>query len=99
MRNVLLATLPIFFALAAPVAAQTPPADEETVTDDEVVVTARRREETLFEVPAAVSTISAADQQNFVIESTSDILRQLPSAALVNGGLRVLAGPDVGGLT
>lgn len=87
MRNVLLATLPILVAFAAPSYAQTPAVTgEDTVADEEIVVTARRREETLFEVPGAVSSISAADQQNFVIESTSDILRQLPSAALVNGG-------------
>lgn len=89
MRHVLLATLPAcFFAFAAPAMAQDVAAatQDETASEGDIVVTARRREETLIEVPGAVSAITAADQQNYVISNTADILRQLPSAALVNGG-------------
>lgn len=89
MRHVLLATVPAcFFALAAPAFAQVTPnaAQDEAASEGDIVVTARRREETLIEVPGAVSAITAADQQNYVISNTADMLRQLPSAALVNGG-------------
>lgn len=89
MRHVLLATLPVcFFALSAPAMAQDAPitSQDETANEGDIVVTARRREESMIEVPAAVSAITAADQQNYVISNTADILRQLPSAALVNGG-------------
>lgn len=89
MRHVLLATLPAcFFAFAAPAMAQDVAAatQDEAASEGDIVVTARRREETLIEVPGAVSAITAADQQNYVISNTADILRQLPSAALVNGG-------------
>lgn len=87
MRHVLLATLPALFALASNAAAQQVQVTEEGASSDgEIIVTARRREETLFEVPGAVSAITAAEQQNYVIGTTADILRQLPSAALVNGG-------------
>ncbi|MEZ5955821.1 MAG: TonB-dependent receptor [Hyphomonadaceae bacterium] len=85
MRQFLLASVPALFALAAPapVLAQS---TGEAVSDGEMVVTARRREEAMIDVPGAVSSISADDQQNFVIDNTADILRQLPSATLVNGG-------------
>ncbi|MEZ6023625.1 MAG: TonB-dependent receptor [Hyphomonadaceae bacterium] len=55
-------------------------------SSNEVVVTARRREEALIDVPAAVSTMGAEDQDEYVIENTADLLRQFPSATLVNAG-------------
>lgn len=95
MRRILFATVPALFALAAPApgyaqTGQVPATDAQSQqgvnAEEEIVVTARRREEAMIDVPVAVSSISAADQQNFVIENTADILRQLPSATLVNGG-------------
>ena len=90
MRRILLATLPAwFFSLAGVAEAQappTPPSEDAVVNEDELIVTARRRDETLIEVPVAVSAITAADQRNFVIDDMADMLRQLPSADLANGG-------------
>lgn len=58
----------------------------QTASEEEIVVTARRREESLNDVPGAVSAITADDQDSLVIENTADVVRQLPSATLVNAG-------------
>lgn len=71
-------------AYAQPVPAAAP--DSAEAEDPVIVVTARRRAETAFEVPAAVTTITANDQRNLVLDGVRDYLRQIPGTALVASG-------------
>lgn len=52
----------------------------------EVVVTARKRSESLEDVPVSISALTAADQENLVLDGMADYLRQVPGALLVTGG-------------
>ena len=69
---------------AAPAAALARQADAQAL--DEIVVTARKRSETLVEVPAAISAITAQERRNLVLDGMKDYLRQAPSATLVTSG-------------
>lgn len=84
-QKTLLGSAAVLFALA-PVGGVAIAQETGASTESEIVVTARRREESLTNVPAAVSAITADDTDNLVIESTPDMVRQLPSATLVNAG-------------
>jgi len=70
----------------APGLAHAQTAGEPLAEVDEVVVTARKRTETLTEVPAAISAITAADRKVLVLDAMKDYLRQAPSATLVTSG-------------
>lgn len=86
LRGSAAATILSLLPIGGVALAQEQPQASDEGGSEEIVVTARRREEMLIDVPGAVSAIGAADQENLVIENTADILRQLPSATLVNGG-------------
>lgn len=69
---------------AAPATTWASQADVQAL--DEIVVTARKRTETLVEVPAAISAITAQERRNLVLDGMKDYLRQAPSATLVTSG-------------
>ena len=52
---------------------------------EEVVVTARRREESLQEVPDAVTAFTAANIENYGIESYEDFLALVPNLSFRAG--------------
>lgn len=54
--------------------------------DDEIVVTARKRSETLLDVPASTSVISAEAARDLVLDDAEDVLRQLPGAVATTTG-------------
>jgi iron complex outermembrane receptor protein len=61
-------------------------AQEEPAEDDSIVVTARKRVESISDVPASISAISAEDRENLVLDGMRDYLRQVPGATLVSSG-------------
>lgn len=61
-------------------------AQEASVNEDEIIVTARKRVETINEVPAAITAITAEDRENLVLDGMRDYLRQVPGATLVSSG-------------
>lgn len=84
ISNCLLASA-MFTALATtglPVLAQQSSAQEEAQDDgslEEVIVTARRREESLQSVPVSVSAFTASEIERRQIDSTLDIVRNVPN--------------------
>ncbi len=56
------------------------------VDRETIVVTARRREEALEDVPISVTSIGGDDLQDLLVDTTAELLRQIPGATLVNGG-------------
>lgn len=73
--------------LATAAGAQTAPGVTAAADPDaEIVVTARKRNESLIDVPAAITAISATDRQNLVLDGFRDYIRQVPGATLVSSG-------------
>lgn len=66
-------------------------------SDDQIVVTARRFEERLEQVPVATSVLTAADQENLVLDNLQDYLRQTPGALIVNAGPDYFNEPSIRG--
>jgi len=65
--------------------------------DGDIIVTARRRAESLLDVPASVSAISAEDQRLLVLDGMRDYLRQLPGSTLVASGPEYLQDVSIRG--
>ncbi|HRP11645.1 MAG TPA: TonB-dependent receptor [Terricaulis sp.] len=55
--------------------------DGRVVTAEDIIVTARRREESLREVPASVSAVSAQQMQELGAESLADYIQTVPGAS------------------
>jgi iron complex outermembrane recepter protein len=66
--------------------ATTPRATTEDDTIRDIIVVARKREESLDDVPSSVTVLSAADQENLVLDGMGDYLRQTAGALLVSAG-------------
>ncbi len=54
--------------------------------DDEIIVTARKRTETLLDVPASTTVLSAESAKDLVLDDAEDVLRQLPGAIATTTG-------------
>jgi iron complex outermembrane recepter protein len=76
--------------LATHANAQAVVATSETPTLEEVVVTARRKSELLQDVPQVVTPVTAADIQNFNLQTMSDVAQLVPGLQIVAGGNRSL---------
>lgn len=74
----------------------TEPEDAEASVPD-ILVVARKREESLDDVPASVSALSATDQENLVLDGMGDYLRQTAGALLVSSGPDYLADISIRG--
>jgi iron complex outermembrane recepter protein len=66
--------------------AQEAPATESTSEVPEIIVVARKRAESLDDVPSSVTALTADDQQNLVLDSMGDYLKQTAGALLVSAG-------------
>ncbi len=73
--------------LATHASAQAVVATSETPTLEEVVVTARRKSELLQDVPQVVTPVTAADIQNFNLQTMTDVATLVP-------GLQIVASPN-----
>lgn len=67
-------------------AAQSGSPSGEAATVEEVVVTARRREETLREIPASVTAISAETIERAGVRNIEDVARMTPGVTFVSLG-------------
>ncbi len=91
-RATLMASAMLMIAPDAALAAQSPDAgsgeNASAPADDEgaIVVTARKRNETIQDVPAAITAITADDRKGLALDRMGDYLRQVPGAALVSSG-------------
>lgn len=74
-----------------------PPGAIQPRSDGEIVVTARRFEERLDQVPLAASVLTAEDQENLVLDSLQDYLRQTPGTLIVNAGPDYFNEPSIRG--
>ena len=62
----------------------------ETPALEEVVVTARRRSELLQDVPLTVTPVTAADIQNFNLQTMTDVAQLVPGLQIEGSGNRSL---------
>lgn len=62
-----------------------------------ITVTARRIEEDILDVPASVTSLSAEDISQLVLDGFDDYLRQIPSTTLISGGPEYLADVSIRG--
>lgn len=78
IKTLLLGT--VFAALLVPAAsfAQSAPAGEQATNVDEVIVTARKREERLFDVPVAVTAVTADTIESRQLTSVRDVAAITP---------------------
>jgi outer membrane receptor protein involved in Fe transport len=84
-------------AQANPALAQTAVPEDTEASVPEILVVARKREESLDDVPASVSALSAADQENLVLDGMGDYLRQTAGVLLVSSGPDYLADISIRG--
>ena len=65
-------------------------ATSQTRSLEEVVVTARRKSELLQDVPLTVTPVTAADIQNFNLQSMTDVAQLVPGLQITASGNRSL---------
>jgi iron complex outermembrane recepter protein len=70
----------------SPVWAQQAQNNESSAGIPDIVVVARKREESLDDVPSSVTALTAEDQQNLVLDTMGDYLKQTAGALLVSAG-------------
>jgi len=73
---------------AAPDAEPAQTQERPGLLPDRIVVTARKREELVTDVPASVSSLSAATLDNLLLDNVADVVGQIP------GGILVASGPS-----
>jgi iron complex outermembrane recepter protein len=71
---------------ATSASAQQAPAAESSAEVPEIIVVARKRAESLDDVPSSVTALTADDQQNLVLDTMGDYLKQTAGALLVSAG-------------
>jgi iron complex outermembrane receptor protein len=84
------AVVPLLAAHAQQAQAPGVIATSETPALEEVVVTARRRSELLQDVPLTVTPVTAADIQNFNLQTMTDVAQLVPGLQIEGSGNRSL---------